>query len=79
MNYGSEISNFRGLLNVLSSSLTSTFSDKINIVNRQINEIGVRIYSLKNSQNNNNKPVMIYYHGGGYCLGDLSYIYLKND
>ena len=70
LNYGTEISNFRNILSVLSTVLPSPKSDNINIQYKTLENVPVRVYSPK-SIKSNNLPAMIFYHGGGYVFGVL--------
>lgn len=74
LNYGTEISNFRNILNLAAVGLKSFASDTtdpdVNIAYKLLANVPVRVYTPKSSSNNEaNRPIMIFYHGGGYVFG----------
>jgi acetyl esterase/lipase len=74
LNLGSELENFRAITRYISNGVRQDHTEDENIfmVDRPINGVNSRIYTLKNTQATKSKSVMIYYHGGAYCIGDVS-------
>ncbi len=73
LNYGTELQNFRFILDFISHVVRQDHSEDADILmtDRSIAGVNSRIYTLKDGKSSN-RPVMVFYHGGAYCIGDIS-------